>query len=150
MKEDNIHILMEDEGLRTFPYKCSSGKNTIGYGHNLDAKPLSLDMQEELDNNDELSIRTCNELLLEDIHDAEMDARELFPLFESFTDNRKDALVMLCFNLGLSGFGKFIRTIKSIQNSEWDAAGRHLRDSKWALQVGKRRSERIIKMIVEG
>lgn len=38
---DLLSQLKRHEGLRLWVYRCPTGHRTIGYGHNLDATPLS-------------------------------------------------------------------------------------------------------------
>ena len=61
MSTDVIHIakasLRDHEGLRHFPYQCTAGRTTIGYGRNLDDKGLTLAECEVLLDND-LTLRS--------------------------------------------------------------------------------------------
>ena len=41
---DNVkQMLLKHEGMRTFPYKCSEDKLTIGIGRNLEANGITED-----------------------------------------------------------------------------------------------------------
>lgn len=51
-QEEIVQRLVKHEGLRLKPYKCSTGKLTIGVAHNLTDTPLS---PEELKEFDEIS-----------------------------------------------------------------------------------------------
>lgn len=113
-----------DEGRRSKPYVDTVGKVTIGVGRNLTDKGLS---QDEIDF-----------LFSNDLHDAELDARALFPTFDSLSDVRKAALINMSLNLGrdrLSGFHHFRQ---AINNEDWSEAKTQMLNSLWAHQVGQR------------
>lgn len=40
ISQKGINLIKEFEGFRPTPYKCPAGKNTIGYGHVIEAKPF--------------------------------------------------------------------------------------------------------------
>jgi len=127
-----IDDLKRDEGYRRYPYKCSAGNLTIGYGHNLEKKGIS-DKEAEI-------------LLNDDIADAEMDLYKVFPDAELFSDNRRRAFVNMVFNLGIQGFRKFKKMIEAIKENDFDKAADEMLDSLWHKQVGKR-AERLAAMV---
>lgn len=140
---DNIK---QGEGLRLKAYKDSKGLPTIYYGH--------LIRQGEVYTG---TMRDAEEYLDKDIAIATKDARDLFPDFNSFSQNRKDALVELCFNMGCQIGRKFPRFVHNVNISDWEGAANELRYadgksvlSKWYQDVKTYRAERIIKMIEEG
>jgi lysozyme len=138
--------LIQEEALRTKMYKCPEGFNTIGAGHNCDANPLKEPFATYLKENGELTVDMVKLILGEDIEDAETDARKLFPDFNHYAENRQVAIVDLVFNMGLSRFSKFVRTIQAIRSQQWDLAAKGLRESKWFRQVGDR-GPKIINLI---
>lgn len=130
--------LRQEEGVRKRMYKCPSGRNTIGCGHNCDASPLPPDMQLFLERNGHITDAMIDTLLERDIDRAEADARQLFPGFDLYTVNRQAGIVDLLFNLGLTRFSRFVRTIDAIRQNDWATAAEQLRKSKWYTQVGLR------------
>ena len=119
--------LVRHEGLRLKPYLDTVGKITIGIGRNLDDNGI-----------------TENEayyLLSHDISNATTNAQNVFPNFDSFSEDRQIAIVDMMFNLGLNGFLRFKKMIEYINKERWDLAAVEALDSKWATQVGKRASE---------
>lgn len=130
-------LIKEAEGFEPKVYKCPSGFNTIGYGHNLDANPLN-DQQKHLLNTDgSISEDNATILLLEEIPKPESDARELVD-FDYLNDARKALMIDLVYNLGRSGFEKFRATIGFIEMGDYNNAWKALRASKWFKQVGNR------------
>lgn len=116
--------LKVDEGVRFKVYRDSLGIETIGVGRNIRDKGLSA-----------LEV----DLLLEnDLKDAEVDARALFPTFDKLTDIRKSVLLNLAFNLGRERLSKFKKLRAAVQDEDWAEAARQMLLSTWATQVGAR------------
>lgn len=119
-----ISQLYEDEGKRSKPYKCTAGKTTIGVGRNLDDRGLS---------DDEIAY-----LLNNDITNCERDLDRALPWWKDMDDARRNVLVNMCFNLGISRLLGFKNTLGLIQSKRYDAAAAAMLESKWADQVGIR------------
>lgn len=120
------NLLLRHEGLRLKPYKDSAGKLTIGVGRNIDEAGIS--SSEAL------------YLLDNDILRAEAGAYT-FLWYPRLDDARKDAVVSMVFNLGLSGFCKFERLIQALERHDYAKAADEMLNSAWASQVGKRADE---------
>lgn len=126
-------MLLIDEGLKLKPYRCSAGKLTIGYGHNLDDLGITQ--------------RIADELLNDDLQIAKKTCRKIFgDLFERWSENRQLGWINLAFNLGYSRLSKFKNTIRAAQVEDWLEVETGLRQSLWFKQV-KGRAERVIGMI---
>lgn len=135
VNEFMLRFIREHEGLALFPYRCTSGKLTIGYGHNLESCGIP-EVVADL-------------LLLLDTACAVDTSREIFAEFPSFTPMRQMAITDMVFNLGEAGFLTFKKMIKAIKVNDWNEAAIEAADSKWATQVGSR-AEQIIKILREG
>lgn len=116
--------LVVDEGERNKMYLDSMGIPTIGIGHNLRDKPIS-----------DRAVRVIFE---DDVADAEVDTRKLFPSFDDLTDNRKAVVLNMMFNMGYGTFSKFVNTIAMINRGDYDSASAAMLQSAWAKQVGDR------------
>lgn len=116
--------LKTDEGFSATPYKDSVGKLTIGYGRNLD------DVQ--------LSLKEADYLLETDINKALLDAEKAVDNFYLLDDVRQEVIINMVFNMGLPRFKGFKKTIKLIENNEFEKASKEMLNSKWANQVGRR------------
>jgi len=119
------NLVVEHEGLKLSPYRCTAGKLTIGVGRNLDDCGIS---------KDEAMIMLDN-----DLAEAE---RYLLPFdwFTSLDRVRQEVLIELCFNIGIGALLKFKRTIKALHDKDFEAAAEFMLDSLWAKQVGVHRS----------
>lgn len=118
-----IEQLKIDEGFRGNVYKCTAGKNTIGYGRNLDDNPLTKQEAEMLLTNDLTRIG----LQL---------ARHAY--YIDLSPVRKAVIVNMVFNLGLRKFTRFKNTIKALIEKDYEKASIEMLDSDWARQVGDR------------
>lgn len=127
--------IRKKEGLMLKPYKCPTGHLTIGYGHNLEAKGIS--------------IRDAEFLLAADVAEAIGNVRRVLPKCDTYSEQRQVALIDMMFNLGMGGFLEFVKMIRAIEIEDWDEAARQVLASKYAKQVGPRAVE-ISKMIREG
>lgn len=95
-------------GFAKISYKCSAGKDTIGWGHVI--KPT--------DNIKEpITIAQAEELLKNDIKWAEEAINKNVKVM--LTQNQFDALVCLVFNIGATNF-KISTLLKFINKGLWD------------------------------
>ena len=129
--------LKQHEGVRLKPYKCTSGRTTIGCGRNLDDKGLTMEEVNYLLEND---IKEC-------INDAEVVIGS--QVWEGLSEARKRVLVDMRFNLGAGGIRTFKNTHQAIREGRYDDASRGMLNSKWAGQVG-RRAKTLARMMSEG
>jgi lysozyme len=123
-------MLRRHEGVETHAYKCTAGKITIGVGRNIDpAGGIGL-------SDDEI------EMMLE--NDAARCAEELgreFQWFSGLDDVRRDAMIDLCFNIGITSLRNFKMANAAMAEDDYDKAADEYMDSKWASQVGNRAKE---------
>lgn len=116
--------LVVHEGLELKPYKCTANKTTIGVGRNIEEVGISEDEAMYLLNND--------------IKNVVAQCQATFSWFDALTDIRKEAIINLVFNMGLSTFCKFKKTISYMEQGLYELAGTELLDSNYARQVGQR------------
>jgi lysozyme len=128
-------MLLDDEGYRQFPYKCTAGKLTVGIGRNLEARGIS---KEE-----------AFYLLNQDIDYFTDFLKDNLPFFDSLSENRQNVLVNMCFNLGTHGFMKFKKMINHVSKGQFEQAVAEMLDSKWIQQVPNR-AMRLCEMMREG
>ena len=118
--------LMVHEGLKLQLYKCTAGKQTIGVGRNLEFGITEAEAKFMLEND---IARCMGECVRE--FDWFVDAPELI----------KEAVINLVFNMGISRFRKFKKTIEHLSKKEYTLAGAELLNSRYAEQVPKRAEE---------
>ena len=116
------HMIKRHEGVETHVYKDHLGLETIGVGRCIAPNSLGL-------SDDEIDY-----LLDNDIERCILELSNALPYFRTLDEVRQEALIDLCFNLGLTRLLGFKKA---------------LLDSRWAVQVGAR-SEEIAEMIRSG
>ena len=131
VRHEGSHIL---EGRHRL-YKCTAGKETIGYGRNLTDRGIS-----------EGEAKT---LLHNDIQDSINEVRDKLYWFDSLDDVRQEVIVNMAFNLGVPGLMKFRNTIGYIEEGEYGMAAQEMLNSQWAAQVGYRAQE-LSRMMASG
>ena len=127
--------LIRDEDLRLKPYRCISGKLTIGVGRNLDDKGI---LREE-----------ALYLLQNDVDEVRQDLVSQFPWMRDLDEARFGAFVNLAFNMGITGLKTFVNTLQHARHGHWDKVAVNLLKSKYASQVGDR-AKRIAKQLETG
>lgn len=121
---DIVEQLKLDEGVALEPYRDHLGYLTIGIGHNLDAKGITL--------------RAAELILEDDIADAKTGLMGKWPWMRELSPARLAAFVNLAFNMGVGGLATFTRTLKAAEEGRWDDVAAGILDSKYATQVGDR------------
>lgn len=129
------NLLKLNEGTKLKPYKCPSGKLTIGVGRNLDDRGITEDEAMYLLRNDiDICVAT-----LEDRIDNWSELDEV----------RRGALIDMTVNMGWPRLSKFVKFLAAVHDFDWDNAAIEMEDSRWWNQVGSR-GPRIQKMILTG
>lgn len=144
-----IERLKAHEGLRLVPYRDSVGKLTIGYGHNLNAKPLSW-----LKTTAPIPKRIAEVILELDVDDAILALDRYIPWWRNLDDVREQVMADMAFNMGVNadprdGLDSFTHTLQAIRSGDWRAAHDGMLASKWARQVGDRAKE-LAEMMLTG
>lgn len=121
-------------------YRCSAGALTIGYGHNLDARPLSW-----VHAGSRLTDKDAALILAADVADTWADLKKALPWITSPDPVRICALINMAFNMGIGnksrGLLSFSNTLKLIRHGEYLRASDNMLRSQWARQVGRRAVE---------
>lgn len=125
-----IEQLKVHEGIRSHAYVCSAGYLTIGVGRNIDS-----------DGGLGLSDKEIEFLLLNDIERCRQELDANFKWFDSLDYIRKEALINICFNLGITRLKGFKKALSAMEQGNYRLAAIEFLDSKWAKQVGRRAVE---------
>lgn len=123
------------EGVKNTVYKDHLGIETIGVGRNLVDRGIS---DEEI-----------NFLLDNDIAIVTEELDRNLPFWSDMDDVRQRCMVDLVFNMGISRFLGFQKTINFLKAQDWENAAAELLDSRYARQVGAR-ADRIAEMLRTG
>lgn len=129
------HILMQEEGLRLEPYRCPAGKLTIGFGHNLDDRPITME--------------TAKYMLFEDVF---VDTELVEDLVGDLSDLPQVVVVILIamsFQLGFAGLLGFKKMLAKVKLRDWKGMRAEMLDSKWARVDSPERAARMVKFLDE-
>ena len=136
--EKLLAMLKRHEGVESHAYECSEGKITVGVGRNIDAEGGIGLSEEEIDF-----------LLQNDIQRCIVELSSEYDWFIDLDDVRKDAMVDIAFNLGITRLRLFKRALAAMAVGNYKEASTEFLDSKWAKQVGSRALE-LTDMIASG
>jgi len=131
---DVVELIRRYEGYSQSVYRCTAGRQTIGFGRNLDDVGISREEAEWL--------------LKRDIEWA-IGSLRTEPYWLDLSEVRQAVLIDMVFNLGWAGFAKFARLRMALGRGDWDVASNEMRSSLWFKQVGTR-SQRLCVMMQTG
>ena len=115
------------EGFRSKVYKCTEGYDTIGYGFAIKDLELDEDISEMI--------------LMQKLDNLMTRIGKTFVWWRSADSTVKDVVVEMCYQLGVSGFSKFKKTIDHLENKRYSKASAEMLDSRWAKQTPNRALE---------
>jgi len=118
-----LELLKVHEGYRQFPYACSLGIQTIGYGRNLEHRGLS---KEE-----------ASYLLEQDVQLAEQFLFD-YDYYFQLSGNRKAVMIDMTVNMGPTRLRGFKKMHAALTERNYELAALEMLDSLWARQVGGR------------
>ena len=122
MNEQRLYVdLRRDEGEKNRPYRDTVGKWTIGVGRNLDDVGLRAD---------EMAL-----MLKNDVANAVYHLDTNFPWWRQMTDARQNALVNMCFNMGIARLKGFKNMLALLMNGDYDEAADEAHKYKWPTQL---------------
>ena len=126
-KMELLKQIKEHEGFKSRVYKCTEGYDTIGYGFAI----KDLEMDEDIA--DLILMRKIDKL-----------QQRIMTNLEWWADSPteiKDVVTNMCYQLGLSGFLKFKKTIYLLETEQYEDASLEMLNSLWAKQTTARALE---------
>lgn len=136
--DDLLKTIISHEGTSSFAYKDTRGYLTIGCGRCIDSRchnGLSPDEINYLLNGD---IKRCVEQLSSK------------PYYNIQDQIRKEVLIELVFNLGISGLEDFVNFLHKMTTKDYVEAIVELKNSLWAQQVKHTRVDNICYRLING
>ena len=122
-----LERIKHHEGYRSKVYKCTEGYDTIGYGFAI----KDLEFDEEIA--ELILIRKLDKLMNR--------INKTFHWWRTAEEEAKNVVVEMCYQLGVSGFSKFKKTIDYLEKKQYAKASVEMLDSKWANQTPNRAIE---------
>jgi len=129
VRDTLIEEIKREEGYRASVYLDTLEKPTIGYGFLID----SLELQEDI----------CQLILMRKLEKLIKTIKFNFKWFDDMPEEVQDVVINICYQLGVSGFSKFKKTIQFMKNKQWDKASIEMLDSKWAREQTPQRALRL-------
>ena len=122
-----LERIKHHEGFRSKVYQCTEGYDTIGYGFAIKDLELDKDISEMI--------------LMQKLDNLMTRIGKTFVWWRSADSTVKDVVVEMCYQLGVSGFSKFKKTIDHLENRRYSKASAEMLDSRWAKQTPNRALE---------
>ena len=122
-----IKQIKEHEGFKSSVYQCSEGYDTIGYGFAIKDLEIDEDIAELI--------------LMRKIDKLQQRIASTFGWWFNSKKEVKDVVTNMCYQLGVSGFSKFKKTIYFIETEQYQEASVEMLDSLWAKQTPNRAKE---------
>tara|TARA_R100000734_G_C3309812_1_gene100518 strand:- start:231 stop:638 length:408 start_codon:yes stop_codon:yes gene_type:complete len=119
-----IEQIKQSEGFRPTVYQCTEGYDTIGYGFAIKDLVLGEDI--------------CEIILERKIAELKLRIQQKFPFYEDMPEQAQDIVVEMCYQMGISGFSRFKKTIDHLMRKDYKAASVEMLDSRWAKQTPNR------------
>lgn len=144
------------EGFRSKPYRCTSGKLTIGIGRNIEDNPFT---EEELRLVDKdymekgITKVQAFAILARDVMQFDFELRKKIPFYANLDDERQYALLDMAFNMGIDnqkrGLLSFKKMLSYIGTGFYKQAAEECLNSKYGRELPTR-AGRIARTIETG
>lgn len=139
------------EGVRLKPYKDTKGKLTIGVGRCIDTNPFTCEELKAVGDWEKgITKNAAFFLLRNDIKRVSKECKNNIPFYEELNDDRRYALLDMCFQLGIGGLLGFKKMLAAMGVGNWVEAKKQCLDSKYAREDSPKRAERIANTIETG
>jgi len=122
-----IESIKHHEGFRKGVYMDTLGYETIGYGFAI----KNLEIDEDI----------AGLILERKMMCLILDCFNRFQWLNAQPTGIQEAIIEMCYQLGISGVSKFKKMITHIKNGDYILAGDEALDSRWAKQTPNRAKE---------
>ena len=119
-----VDSIKQSEGYRGRVYKCTEGYDTIGYGFAV--KDLHLDED------------VCDMILERKLGELKLRIHKEFEFVLDLPESVQDVIIEMCYQMGVSGFSKFKKTIAFLRLGKFREASTEMLDSRWHRQTPNR------------
>jgi len=141
-----VDQITRSEGLRLTSYRCPAGHVTIGWGHNLEARPVpGIPCRVGVT----ITREQADRLFVTDCLDARADMLRRWPWAAHLDLPRQAVLWDMVFNMGAGTVGAFRKALEAMREGDHARAGAEMLDSLWAGQVGAR-AQRLARQMTTG
>ena len=124
-----IDEIKKHEGFSSTVYKCTAGYDTIGYGQRV--KYLKVTEEQ------------ATEWLQEELQNLKYKLADKYEWFLPSPQEVQEIVINMNYQLGVTAFSKFKKTIFLLANGDYKAASTEMLDSKWARTDTPRRAKEL-------
>ena len=124
-----IDEIKKHEGFSPVVYKCTAGYDTIGYGQRI--KYLKVTEEQ------------ATEWLKEELHNLKYILADKYSWFLPAPKEVQNIVMNMNYQLGVTAFSKFKKTIYLLANKDYKGASEEMLDSKWARTDTPRRAKEL-------
>lgn len=142
--EKFLSQLKRHEGFSLEAYTCPAGFLTIGWGHNVEARPVP--GVEKV--GDTVSRGSAESLLYQDVKAVARELDDKIPWWRKMEEPRQAVLLNMAFNMGMPKLLGFKRALGAMSIGDYPRAGTEMLDSAWARQVKGRAAELARQMVL--
>ena len=122
-----LEQIKDHEGFKSTVYQCTEGYDTIGYGFAI----KDLELTEEI----------AEDILIGKLSKLRLRLCKTFDWFLDTPEVVQEVIMNMCYQMGLSGFSKFKKTIYYLETEQYEEASMEMLDSLWAKQTPSRAKE---------
>ena len=124
-----IDDIKKHEGFSPVVYQCTAGYDTIGYGKRIKYLQITEEQAEEW--------------LEEELQNLKYVLADKYDWFLPAPQEAQDIVMNMNYQLGVTAFSKFKKTIKYIKVKDYKSASTEMLDSKWARDDTPRRAKEL-------
>ena len=124
-----IDDIKKHEGFSPVVYQCTAGYDTIGYGKRVKYLQITEEQAEEW--------------LVEELQNLKYVLADKYDWFLPAPQEVQDIVMNMNYQLGVSAFSKFKKTIKYIKVKDYKSASTEMLQSKWGRVDTPRRAKEL-------
>ena len=128
-----IDDIKKHEGFSSVVYKCTAGYDTVGYGTRVKYLKVTKEQAEEW--------------LKEELENLKYILADKYEWFLPAPQKVRNVVINMSYQLGVSGFSKFKKTIQLLKDKDYEGASIEMLDSKWARTDTPNRAEELSKIL---
>ena len=122
-----LEQIKDHEGFSSTVYECTEGYDTIGYGFAI----KDLELTEEI----------AEDILIGKLSKLRLRLCKTFDWFLDTPEVVQEVIMNMCYQMGLSGFSQFKKTIYYLETEQYEEAADEMLDSLWHKQTPSRSQE---------
>ena len=116
-----LEQIKDHEGFSSTVYECTEGYDTIGYGFAI----KDLELTEEI----------AEDILIGKLSKLRLRLCKTFDWFLDTPEVVQEVIMNMCYQMGLSGFSQFKKTIYYLETEQYEEAADEMLDSLWHKQT---------------